>query len=327
MTTKRERLEAAIAGEKADRPAVALWRHFPVDDQDPALLAEASAAYQQTFDFDIAKVTPASSFGLQDWGARDEWRGNPEGTREYTHRVIQDSGDWRKLSILDPAQGSLAAQLQCLRLLGQSLTDAIPIIQTIFSPLAQAKNLAGADKLLDQLRQNPADVEAGLETITQTTIAFVQAACQEGIAGIFYAIQHASDRIMDREAYDRFGEPYDLRILEAAGGLWLNVLHMHGKALMFDLVERLPSHVVNWHDRDEGPSLAEARSIVRGAVCGGLRREQTLVLGDPAAVRAEAQDALDSVQGRGVVLGSGCVVPVMAPRGNLKAARSAVDCA
>jgi uroporphyrinogen decarboxylase len=66
---------------------------------------------------------------------------------------------------------------------------------------------------------------------------------------------------------------------------------------------------------------------VRGAVCGGLRREQTLVLGDPAAVRAEAQDALDSVQGRGVILGSGCVVPVMAPRGNLKAARSAVDCA
>ncbi len=33
---KRERLEAAIAGQSVDRVPVALWRHFPGDDQDPA---------------------------------------------------------------------------------------------------------------------------------------------------------------------------------------------------------------------------------------------------------------------------------------------------
>jgi uroporphyrinogen decarboxylase len=325
MTSRRERLEAAIAGEKADRPPVALWRHFPVDDQDPVLLAEATAAYQQTFDFDFVKVTPASSFCLRDWGVEDEWRGNPEGTRDYTRRVVKDPGDWRKLSVLDATQGSLGAQLECLRLLGSSLGGEAPITQTIFSPLAQAKNLAGGERLLEHLKKNPADVEAGLETITKTTIAFIEAARQAGIAGIFYAIQHASDQIMDREAYRRFGEAYDVRILEAAQDLWLNVLHLHGKALMFNLVERLPAHVVNWHDRDVGPSLADGKNLVRGAVCGGLRREQTLVLGDPAAVRAEAQDALESLDGRGVVLGAGCVVPVMAPRGNLMAARSAAD--
>ncbi len=325
MTTRRERLEAAIAGEKADRPPVALWRHFPVDDQDPGSLAEATAAFQQTYDFDFVKVTPASSFCLLDWGAEDEWRGKPEGTRDYTHRVIDNPGDWRKLRVLDATKGSLGAQLECLKLLDRSLAGAAPIIQTIFSPLAQAKNLAGGERLLEHLKQNPADVEAGLETITRTTIAFVEAARKEGIAGIFYAVQHASDRIMDRQAYSRFGEAYDQRILEAAQDLWLNVLHLHGEALMFDLVEHLPSHVVNWHDRDAGPSLAEAKGIVPGAVCGGLRREQTLVLGNPEAVQAEAQDALDSVGGRGMVLGAGCVVPIMAPRANLMAARRAAD--
>ena len=325
MISRRERLEAAIAGEKADRPPVALWRHFPVDDQEPALLAEATSAFQQTYDFDLVKVTPASSFCLLDWGAEDAWRGNPEGTREYTRRPIQDPGDWHKLGVLDASAGSLGAQLECLRMLGRSLDDGVPIVQTIFNPLAQAKNLAGGERLLKHLQSNPTDVEAGLETITRTTIAFVEAAFEEGIAGIFYAIQHASDQIMDRQAYGRFGEPYDQRILEAAQDLWLNVLHLHGQALIFDLVERLPAHVVNWHDRDEGPSLAQARGIVPGAVCGGLRREQTLVLGDPGTVRAEAQDALDSVNGRGVILGSGCVVPVLAPRSNLMAARTAVD--
>ncbi len=320
MTSKRERLEAAIAGQVADRPPVALWRHFPVDDQDPNLLASATTAFQQTYDFDFVKVTPASSFCLLDWGAKDEWRGKTEGTRTYTRRVIQQPEDWRKLEPLDPTQGALKDQLRCLQLLGETFRDEVPIVQTIFSPLAQAKNLSGGETLLEHLRQHPDEVRAGLQVIQQSTIAFVEAAKQENIAGIFYAIQHASHEIMDRDAYARFGEAYDLGILEAAQDLWLNVLHLHGGGLMFDLVERLPYHVVNWHDRDVGPDLAEARGLVRGAVCGGLHRERTLVLGDPAGVRAEAQDALRSMEGRGVVLGAGCVVPILAPRANLMAA-------
>jgi uroporphyrinogen decarboxylase len=38
---KRERLEATVVGETADRLPVALWRHWPGDDQDAAALAAA----------------------------------------------------------------------------------------------------------------------------------------------------------------------------------------------------------------------------------------------------------------------------------------------
>jgi uroporphyrinogen decarboxylase len=47
-----------------------------------------------------------------------------------------------------------------------------------------------------------------------------------------------------------------------------------------------------------------------------------MVLGTPDAVRAEAAEALRATGGRGFVLGTGCVVPVLAPRANLRAARS-----
>ena len=80
MVTQRERLEAAIAGELADRPPVALWRHFPVDDQDPAELARSTAEFQYRYDFDFVKVTPSSSFCLKDWGSQDLWEGSTEGT-------------------------------------------------------------------------------------------------------------------------------------------------------------------------------------------------------------------------------------------------------
>ncbi len=35
----RERMENCLAAEDTDRPPVALWRHFPVDDQTPGGLA------------------------------------------------------------------------------------------------------------------------------------------------------------------------------------------------------------------------------------------------------------------------------------------------
>ena len=73
-------------GDIPDRTPIALWRHFPIDDQTPDGLAAAIIDFQRTYDFDLVKVTPASSYCLKDWGADDEWRGNTEGTREYVQQ-------------------------------------------------------------------------------------------------------------------------------------------------------------------------------------------------------------------------------------------------
>ena len=325
MTTKRERLEAAIAGQVADRPPVALWRHFPVDDQDPRWLAEAIIRFQEEYDFDFVKVTPASSYCLVDWGVEDVWEGNSEGTRRYVLRMIETPGDWGRMRKLSPSAGNLSRHLDCLKLLRAKLPAGTPLLPTVFSPLAQAKNLAGEQRLFEHLHRNPGAVLAGLEAITATTVDFISAALAAGADGIFYAIQHASYRYMDAEGYARFGIPHDERILEAAEGGWLNVLHLHGDAIMLDLTERYRVQVVNWHDREAGPSLSEGAVRLKGkAVCGGIRRG-TLALGDPLQVSEEAADALKQMRRQGLVLGTGCVVPIIAPHANLAAARRAVE--
>ena len=119
---KRQRLESCLSQVKPDRVPVALWRHFPVDDQTPEGLAAAVLDFQRLYDFDILKVTPASSFCLKDWGAQDEWQGATEGTRAYTHRVIQTPEDWLKLKVLDPYSGFLSQQITCLQLLIKELS-------------------------------------------------------------------------------------------------------------------------------------------------------------------------------------------------------------
>ncbi|UCG24347.1 MAG: uroporphyrinogen decarboxylase, partial [Chloroflexota bacterium] len=218
--TKRKRLEAIANGDQPDRPPVALWRHWPGDDQDAAALAAAHLKWQNDYDWDVVKVSPASSYCLVDWGVEDRWEGAAEGTRAYGKRLIQAPEDWRKLKTLDPKQGMLATQLQALKLVGEGLGDGeaggTPFLATIFSPLTQAKNLAGDQRPLSHLRSHPDDVMHGLETISASVIRYVEAARQTRISGIFYAIQHARYALMSPVEYQVFGRPFDEEILSAA---------------------------------------------------------------------------------------------------------------
>jgi uroporphyrinogen decarboxylase len=325
MTTHRERIHACLQGEKTDRTPIALWRHFPVDDQDPQLLAASTLHFQNTYDFDIVKVTPASSFAVRGWGVEDHWAGDSEGSRRYTKRVIEKPADWEKLKMLDPDTPFLAGQLACLRLVKQGLSPETPLIQTIFSPLSQAKNLAGNDLLLQHLLEYPEAVTRGLEIIAKTTAKFVEAVCEVGVDGIFYAIQHAQGALMSLDQYKIFGVPYDQQTLEAAKALWCNMLHLHGNDVYFSLLRFYNFQIVNWHDRETYPTLAEAHSLFNGiTLCGGLRQD-TLVLADQAKVREEAADAIGQTKGQRFILGTGCVVPITASHGNFLAACGSVQ--
>jgi uroporphyrinogen decarboxylase len=50
-----------------------------------------------------------------------------------------------------------------------------------------------------------------------------------------------------------------------------------------------------------------------------------MVLGSPESVRQEAMDALMVTNGHRFILGTGCVLPTIAPRGNILAARYVVE--
>ncbi len=322
--THKARIQACLNGEILDRPPVALWRHFPVDDQDPKTLAESTLHFQRTYDFDLVKVTPASSFCAKDWGAEDQWLGHTEGTRQYTKRIIQNPSDWEMLPVLDARASHLAGQLDCLRFIRRELEPETPVLQTVFSPLAQAKNLAGGETLLAHLRLYPEAVARGLTTIAETTRRFVEACLETGIDGVFYAVQHAQASLLSLQEYQIFGLPHDLTALEPARELWCNLLHLHGHDVYFSLLDSLAFPIVNWHDRETFPTLAEAQKRFPGVVCGGMRQD-TLVYQDGAQVRKEAVDAIQQTKGKRFILGTGCVVPVIASHGNMLAARKSVE--
>jgi uroporphyrinogen decarboxylase len=83
--------------------------------------------------------------------------------------------------------------------------------------------------------------------------------------------------------------------------------------------------IINWHDRETAPSLADAQERFGGVVCGGIS-QKTIVFGDSSQVREEAADAIRQTKGRRLLLGTGCVVPVIAPHGNIQAIVGTSSC-
>ncbi len=321
---KRQRLEAAISGGKVDRVPVALWRHWPGDDQRAEDLAAAHIEFQRQYEWDFVKVSPASSFCLTDWGVEDRWIGHIEGTRHYTRRVINTPEDWLSLKVLDPTQGALGRQLHCLELLQEAFGSEVPYIQTIFSPLAQAKNLVGEDRLNLYLRQNAGQLHHALQTITDTTVRFIQEAKRRKIAGIYYAVQHVTYEHLSEAEYQVLGRPYDLQILASANDLWLNVLHVHGPNPMFNLLSDYPVQVVNWHDRESPPGLMAGLKQIRGAASGGVS-QAALHDENPHLALDQARDAFARTEGRRWILGTGCVMLVTTPVGNIRKLRALAE--
>lgn len=326
VLTKRERLEKTLQGEETDHIPVSLWRHWPGDDQRAADLAEATVAFQRRWDFDFCKVTPASSFCLTDYGVQDRWVGNLEGTREYIRRAVERSLDWTELRVLDPGRGALSRQLDVLRMLKDAFGSEVPYIQTIFSPLAQAKNIAGSERLIEHMRTAPDRLKTGLNTITESTLRFIDATRKTGISGIFYAIQHGSYSVMSEAEYREFGRPYDLQILEALSeDYWLNMVHLHGPTPMFDLIAEYPVQIINWHDRETSVSLADGKLKFGGAVSGGLGRWDPVHNGTPVEVREQAREAIHQTGGRRFILSTGCVLITTTPTSNIRAVREVVE--
>lgn len=320
----KDRILACIDNSPVDRPPLAFWRHFPVADQDPFEHARATMDFQRRFGFDLIKITPSSSYCLYDWSSHDEWRGNPEGTRDYVSFPVTTPEEWKKLKRLDPKLGFLAKTLEALKLIKNNNDGFTPIIQTIFNPMSQAKNLAGKETLQLHMRQYPEALKIGLETITASILDYLSELNKMGLYGIFYAVQHAQYSLLSEIEFQTFSRPYDLKILSSCSNFPIRMLHIHGANVMFEQVIDYPVNLVNWHDRESEYSLASGKKLTHGAVCGGIKRE-TMALGTPDQVTEEINETIRETDKTRVCIGTGCVIPVTTPEVNIYAAKRAVE--
>jgi uroporphyrinogen decarboxylase len=323
MVTARDRVLAALAGQRPDRPPVALCRHFPAQDQTAQGLADATVRWQSEFPGDLVKLMPPGDYPTIDWGLRSVFDGAPGGTRRPIFHPVTQDADWERLPGLDVRQGFNGEMLNAVTLARRDLPAEVPLLQTVFSPLTVAAKLSG-DRVVAHLRESPAAVHAGLRRITEVTRAFAAASLAAGAEGLFFATQLADRSRLDDDEYREFGAPYDLHVLETLGLAAPLILHMHGDVPMLDLSGRYPAGALSWHDRRSGPSLREVALGQSRPVCGGID-EATIVSAAASDAAAQASDAVRQTDGRGVTVAPGCVIPVATPPATIRAVLDAVQ--
>lgn len=331
-----ERIKAAIAFEEVDRLPISIWGHMSDLDQDPRALAEAQVEAGNKYDYDFIKIMPFGNYSVQDWGAKIKIYCD-----KYNEPIVEDYGiksveDWGKLEVLPAIYGTWGKTLQIAQRMSPLVKDETPFIQTIFSPLTIAAKLAGP-RLYTDLLENPELVHQALQVITETNKNFIKANIEAGVSGFFFATQNASSKINSLEVFKEFGLKYDVDVMNTyCDETFFNVAHLHGDDLFFDEIAAYPSNVLNWHDRYTKPSLAEARKISNKCFLGGvnevpyfegkvLQYKSKMATSTPAEIEKHVHEAIAQVNGRGLIVGPGCVTDPKTKEENYYAVRKAID--
>jgi len=236
MTTKRERVLAALRGEPVDRVPIAFWLHnFAAENSAEGLAAE-TLRLAETFDWDYLKPQSRAQCFAEMWGLR--YRASRERAVPFTvtHAPLDGEAALASLEPADPRAGALGEQLAALRLIRAAIGPDTPVIWTVFSPLMVMPFLmtGGREQAFSLMRAAPAAVERALDAVAETIRGFADACIDAGADGLFYATNLATRSLTTAAECRRFQRPYDLRVLAAAERASFNLLHVCGEGAHFD---------------------------------------------------------------------------------------------
>lgn len=317
--SKQERVTAALKGQAVDRVPVSAWWHDYKREWSAADLASTTLKQYETYGWDYIKVNPRFSYYAEDWGTT--YRRYDDRMPEVDHKAVQSAEDLHKLAKLDGTSGVWAEQLEALRLIRDALAGEAPFIQTVFSPLAVLTRITGSTKYVQKLMaEHPDDLDSALAVIEATLTQYAKACLDAGASGIFYAaVEWGTADNISWADYERFGKPYDLRILASVRGAPMNVLHVCRDNNHLEHVLDYPVAAFNWDVRGAGnPTFAEALANTDKVVIGGVR-VATLLDAEPPEVSAEAHGARAETANRRFLLAPGCSINPATPPRNLTA--------
>jgi uroporphyrinogen decarboxylase len=326
--TSRDRVLAALRGDEVDRVPMSFWGHVYHRESSAAALVEHTLERWRRHRWDWVKLNPRKHYHVEGWGVRYRYSGVPDAKPVLESWPVRTAADWSAIGEIAHDAGALGEQIEAVRLLRAQLPAEVPILATVFTPLAILGELTEpAAVLREHLGSAPAQVERALETVTRVYERYVPALMRAGADGLFLAtVDWGCRAFVTPELLARWSRPYDLRLLAAAGSSPFHTLHVcKSDNLLFEFSD-YPVGAFSWDATAPGnPSLAEALARLPGAVMGGIAHEGALQEPGPAAALAQYRRALVETGGRRWLAAPGCSIPPTTPEGNLTALRDEVE--
>jgi len=310
--TRRERLEATLAGKALDRPAVSMWQHFYDLEQTTDGLVQAMLDFQKRFDWDFMKVNPRACYHVQDWGNRYDFSPAPQAGPLLVDHRIKGPDDWANLPVLNASEGVLVEHVEAIGMIRQQLDPDVAMIMTVFTPLSLADEMAGKNTDMADHFGQPKKLHVGLERITETFEHFIDLAFAAGVDGIFFAttLWGTTDKLTT-DQYDRFSRPYDERLMKRITDKgWFNVLHVcKSNNMLLHLADLRPS-LFHWDASDPtNLSIGEGLKRLDAPVIGGVDGNRLDAEGPGSWVDEALATCAQATGKRRWIVGAGCTVP------------------
>jgi len=321
--TCKERVYTVLKGQKADRPPLSFWHHFPPPATRGEEAVRAHLEHLERWKLDFLKVMNDTGF-----------------PRPKPNWVITSAENLKQIPEYTGNEKEFEEELQIVRNLAERLRGDPPMVITVFNTWATLRRLCAPesdvhgppkldgfdqrDEILQRIRkEDDRALSDALQKIGRALANFSKECLSAGADGIFLSVR--DDWLENAKDYDDFVKPNDLSILDAVSSGSFNMLHVCGKPKNFERFTKYPTQAINWADRYAGPRISDAIKVTRQTICGGLDNLNTMPNGTREDCVREIHDALLQAGGRPIMITPGCTYdPNAVPKENLQAIVDAV---
>ena len=289
------------------------------------LMADAQVAAYRRFGYDVIRIFTDLYTQAEAMGARVH---NPDDETAYLAApAIADVNAIATLRPADPRQdGNLPAHLEAMTRACEAIGAEVPVTGALTGPFTTASFLIGTENLVRLTLKNPAAVHRLCEVACQGALAYADAILGTGCTPSLTDAMCSTTVISPRQ-FQEFGQPYLKRLVDFIHGRGRAVtLHICGKTA--PIWEAMADTGADCLSIDNAADLVAAKLRVgaRVRLMGNVPPSEIMLQGTPAqvrqAVRTCVRQAADNP--KGLIVASGCSLPVETPFANIDAMLDAV---
>lgn len=282
--TKKERVEAVLNGEPADRPPITCYHHFPEFEHSGAkVMADTMLAFQEKFDWDYVKINPRAVYYYEAWGNTYDYEHYNDVVPTRTSNVIHSYKDLEKVLEMTGEEPIWQEQYDAARLIVEGVRGEVPVFAGAFTPIGILLNLCGyrsvgryreapraESDLIKLCNEHPDAVHRALKNIANTMAKYNENLKKAGVTGVFYAaLGMARTGYFTPGEWAEFCKPYDLIAMEPIRDL-PNIVHTCGIYGNPEWFTDYPCKVIHWAASAPGnPPMKGSAEWLKGKIAMG----------------------------------------------------------
>jgi len=289
------------------------------------LIAKAQVAAYRRFGYDVIRIftdlyTQAEAMGAKVHYPADE-------TAYLAEPAIDSVAKIASLRPPDPFKdGNLPHHLEAMRLAFSEVGGEVPVNGALTGPFTTASFLIGADALARLMLKQPAAAHELCEIAFQGALAYAKAILSTGCSPSLTDAMCSSTVISPRQ-FKEFGFPYLKRLVDFLHGNGKPVtLHICGKT--GPIWQAMADTGADCISIDNAADLAEAKRAVghRVRLMGNIPPSEIMLEGNRSQVRDAVRQCVRKAwdNPKGLIVASGCSLPVETPFQNIDAMLNAV---